>query len=250
MRGRWALGAALALRASVALAADGRGPTSEAAVPRAAIGAWPGFQVRMTPELAALAPPVAAADALVITGPTRAEGVAAPTCTASATMPRMLAPSTARARDGLIAVVRAAECRHGLPTGLLDSLVLAESAYRARALSRAGALGLTQLMPATAREVGVTDRTDTDRSIEGGATYLRRMIDRFGEVRLALAAYNAGPNAVLRAGGVPANGETPGYVARVVGLWRAVAEEEGHPHQRVAGAGCRVTTACWAAFPG
>jgi len=224
MRGRWTLGAALALHAGAVLAADGRGPASEAVAPKAMIGTWPGFQVRMTPELAALAPPVAAADALVIARATRAEGAADPTCTASAMIPRALAPSTARARDGLIAVVRAAECRHGLPTGLLDSVVLAESAYRTHALSRAGALGLTQLMPATAREVGVTNRTDTARSIEGGATYLRRMIDRFGEVRLALAAYNAGPNAVLRAGGVPDNGETPGYVARVVGLWHEISE--------------------------
>ena len=223
MRGQCAFAAALALHAGVALASDGRDSTSEAAAPRAAVGAWPGFQVRMTPELAALGSPTAGADALVAGGPPQAVGSPAPACTASATM-RTLAPSVARARDGLIAIVRAAECRHGLPGGLLDSVVLAESDYRARALSRAGAVGLTQLMPATARELGVADRTDTTRSIEGGAMYLRRMIDRFGEVRLALAAYNAGPSAVLRAGGVPENGETPGYVARVVGLWHKIAE--------------------------
>ena len=77
-------------------------------------------------------------------------------------------------------------------------------------------------MPRTAVEVGVTNRLDPARSIEGGARSLGRMIEHFGEVPLALAAYNAGPGAVMRAGGVPDNGETPGYVARVVRLWQAV----------------------------
>jgi len=99
---------------------------------------------------------------------------------------------------------------------LLASLVGAESAYKVRERSCVGAVGLTQLMPGTARELGVTDRFDPARSIEGGARYLGRMIERFAAIPLALAAYNAGPGAVARAGGIPHNAETPAYVARVM----------------------------------
>ena len=75
-------------------------------------------------------------------------------------------------------------------------------------------------MPRTAAEVGVTDRFDPGQSVEGGARYLRRMIDRFGALPLALAAYNAGPGAVARAGGIPQNTETPNYVLRVIESFR------------------------------
>ena len=121
----------------------------------------------------------------------------------------------------LLPLVRAAELRHRLPAGLLDALIAAESAYIPWAVSSAGAGGLAQLMPATAAELGVFDRFDPFQSINGGARYLRRMLDRFGSVSLALAAYNAGPGSVLRAGGIPFNGETPGYVARVLRIWRS-----------------------------
>ena len=121
----------------------------------------------------------------------------------------------------MLPLVRAAELRHRLPAGLLDALIAAESAYIPWAVSSAGAGGLAQLMPATAAELGVFDRFDPFQSINGGARYLRRMLDRFGSVSLALAAYNAGPGSVLRAGGIPFNGETPGYVARVLRIWRS-----------------------------
>ena len=188
--------------------------------------AWPGFEIRLTPELAALAPASASTNTSVAGSPPQIASHPIAVCMSSAIAPRALATSIGKARDGLIRTVRAAECRYSLPPGLLDSLVLAESSYRARAVSRSGAVGLTQLMPATAGELGVSDRRDVGASIEGGAVYLRRMIDRFSKVRLALAAYNAGPGAVSRAGGVPDNGETPGYVARVVALWQAVGGEK------------------------
>lgn len=76
-------------------------------------------------------------------------------------------------------------------------------------------------MPATARELGVANRHDPRENIEGGARYLRQMLDRFGSVHLALAAYNAGPGAVRKAGGIPRNRETPGYVRNVLGRWMA-----------------------------
>ena len=89
------------------------------------------------------------------------------------------------------------------------------------ALSHAGAAGLTQLMPGTASDLGVSNRYDPAANIDGGARYLRQMLDKFGLVHLALAAYNAGPNAVKRAKGIPKNTETPGYVRSVLRRWQS-----------------------------
>lgn len=116
--------------------------------------------------------------------------------------------------------VYAAEARYALPRGLLDALVWTESRYNPLAVSKAGAAGLGQLMPGTARELGVVNRFDPLENLSGAAKYLRQMLDKFGVVHLALAAYNAGPGAVDRAGGIPRNGETPAYVRDVLGRWR------------------------------
>ena len=116
--------------------------------------------------------------------------------------------------------VYAAEVKYSLPTGLLDALVWTESRYNPLAVSPAGAAGLGQLMPATAKELGVFNRFDPMANIFGAARYLRQMLDRFGVVHLAVAAYNAGPGAVERAGGIPRNGETPGYVRDVLRHWQ------------------------------
>lgn len=120
-------------------------------------------------------------------------------------------------------IVRDAECRHGLPVGLLDALVLQESRYQPAAVSRAGAGGLAQLMPATAADLGVSNRFDPVANVEAGARYLRSMLTRYNSVPLALAAYNAGLGAVDRARGIPVNAETPGYVNRVLGFWNQAA---------------------------
>jgi hypothetical protein len=122
-------------------------------------------------------------------------------------------------RTTYLPMIYAAEVRHGIPAGLLDALIWAESRYNPIALSPAGAAGLSQLMPATARELGVANRYDPIANIDGGARYLRRMLERFGSVHLAVAAYNAGPNAVAKVGRIPFNGETPIYVARVMRRW-------------------------------
>jgi soluble lytic murein transglycosylase-like protein len=92
-----------------------------------------------------------------------------------------------------LASVREAELRYGLPTGLLQALIWTESRFNPMAISPAGAAGLAQLMPGTARYLGVTNRHDPVASIDGGARYLREMLDKFGQIHLALAAYNAGP---------------------------------------------------------
>jgi len=100
---------------------------------------------------------------------------------------------------------------------LIRGVIQAESNFRVGAVSRAGAQGLMQLMPSTAKELGVTKPFDIDQNIDGGARYLRKMLDRFGgDVKLALAAYNAGPGTVRKyAGNVPYR-ETIQYVDRVL----------------------------------
>lgn len=122
-------------------------------------------------------------------------------------------------RAGYLPHIYAAEAQFALPPGLLDALVWTESRYNPFAISKAGAVGLGQLMPGTARDLRVTNRYDPQANIVGAARYLRQMIDKFGMVHLALAAYNAGPRAVERAGGIPRNGETPSYVQNVLRSW-------------------------------
>lgn len=99
---------------------------------------------------------------------------------------------------------------------LLASLVQAESAFDAAAESRAGARGLTQLMPAAAADYGVTNIWDPEQNLHGGASHLRRLLDRFESLPLALAAYNSGATTVERCGGVPPYRETRGFVRRVM----------------------------------
>lgn len=106
----------------------------------------------------------------------------------------------------------------GVDPRLLAALVWAESAFQPQARSSAGAIGLTQLMPGTARGLGV-DPTDPLQNLEGGARYLARQLAGFGSPALALAAYNAGPGAVQRYGGVPPYAETQAYVLRVLTLY-------------------------------
>lgn len=127
-------------------------------------------------------------------------------------------PSSFR-RASFLPHIYAAEAQFALPPGLLDALVWTESRYNPFAISKAGAVGLGQLMPGTAKDLGVTNRYDPRANIFGAARYLRHMIDKFGVVHLALAAYNAGPRAVERAGGIPRNGETPMYVQNVLRNW-------------------------------
>lgn len=106
--------------------------------------------------------------------------------------------------------------RHQVPEDLFARLVQTESNWNPTARSHKGAQGLAQLMPGTAQLLGV-DPDDPRDNLEGGARYLRMMYDRFGSWRLALAAYNAGPEAVTEHGGVPPFRETQGYVRRILG---------------------------------
>ena len=127
------------------------------------------------------------------------------------------APRRALAQPALFAE---AAKSHGLDLSLLEAVAWQESRGRMSAVSPKGALGVMQLMPGTAAEMGVR-ADDLADNIRGGALYLRRQLDRFGgSVPLALAAYNAGPGAVLRYKGVPPYRETRDYVARIMRRWR------------------------------
>ncbi len=113
-------------------------------------------------------------------------------------------------------LARSAARQHRIPEDLFLRLVQQESGWNAAARSHKGAMGLAQLMPATARALGVNPNNPAE-NLEGGARYLRAQYDKFGDWRLALAAYNAGPGAVERYKGVPPFDETQNYVRIILG---------------------------------
>ncbi|MGC9368839.1 MAG: lytic transglycosylase domain-containing protein [Paracoccaceae bacterium] len=119
-------------------------------------------------------------------------------------------------RGQYLQLARNAAALHNVPEDLFLRLVQQESGWHARAKSHKGAIGLAQLMPGTARKLGV-DPHDPRQNLEGGARYLRAQYERFGSWRLALAAYNAGPEAVEKHGGVPPYRETRNYVRAIWG---------------------------------
>jgi soluble lytic murein transglycosylase-like protein len=108
---------------------------------------------------------------------------------------------------------------YGVPVDLVHAVIEVESGYDERAVSRTGAKGLMQLMPATARRFDVSNPFDARQNIEGGIRYLRTLLDQF-PLKLAVAAYNAGENAVRRFNGVPPYAETRNYVTKVLSLVR------------------------------
>ena len=127
----------------------------------------------------------------------------------------------ARHRGGIperyAGVVAELSARYDLSPALIEAVVWQESRWRENAVSPVGARGLAQLMPGTARDLGV-DPNDPVANLEGGARYLRQQLDRFdGDIERALAAYNAGPGRVMRAGGIPRIRETQVYVTSIMG---------------------------------
>jgi soluble lytic murein transglycosylase-like protein len=129
--------------------------------------------------------------------------------------------AAAPAGSDVAALATAAARKHGLDPALVLAVVHVESAFRPQAVSPKGAQGLMQLMPFTAKEMGVEDAFDPEQNLDGGARYLRLLLARYkGDVTRALAAYNAGPGAVDRHRGVPPYRETRQYVRRVLDKYK------------------------------
>jgi len=135
-----------------------------------------------------------------------------PKVTEDVALPRF----SGRYKGEYLEVAKAAARKHGVPEDLFLRLVQQESGWNHTAVSTKGATGLAQLMPGTAELMNV-DINDPKQNLEGGAKYLRRMYDKFGSWKLALAAYNAGPAAVEEHDGVPPYDETQNYVVAILG---------------------------------
>ena len=139
-----------------------------------------------------------------------------------------VSPQTVSLFPHLEEVIDPAASKYGVAPELVAAVIWAESSGDPKAVSSRGARGLMQLMPETAKELGVTRIEDPRENVEGGTKYLKQMLDAHeGDLRLALAAYNAGPEAVRRYGGIPPYNETLEYVGRVMRVYeRALGGEE------------------------
>jgi soluble lytic murein transglycosylase-like protein len=125
--------------------------------------------------------------------------------------------------------IQVAAARYGISSHLVDAVAWQESRYNPRARSSAGAIGVMQLMPGTARQLGVSNPHDVRQNVAGGAAYLREQLERFGNnVPLALAAYNAGPGAVMKYGGIPPYRETQDYVRKIMRRMSVTAFSSGY----------------------
>jgi soluble lytic murein transglycosylase-like protein len=126
-------------------------------------------------------------------------------------------PREAKPKMSIPEAVNAASDKHQIDADLINSVIHAESAFNPRARSSKGALGLMQLMPGTASQLGVKDAYDPAANVDGGTQYLRELLEKYnGDLIKALAAYNAGPGRVQQYKGVPPYRETQAYVARIV----------------------------------
>lgn len=125
--------------------------------------------------------------------------------------------NTSQSQNAVRQHIQVAATRFGVDRNLVDAVAWQESRYNPRALSTAGAMGVMQLMPGTARQLGVRNPQDVEENVVGGTAYLRQQLERFGNnVPLALAAYNAGPGAVMKYGGIPPYRETQDYVRQIM----------------------------------
>lgn len=160
----------------------------------------------------------------------QSEGVTTRSPAVSATRnsyPQTIQSGNAASKEWYRNHVEDAAREFGISEALIYAVIKVESNFNAYAVSRAGALGLMQLMPGTARMVGVKNAFDPRQNIMGGAKYLRMMIDRFGRVDHALAAYNAGPETVQRYRGIPPIAETRKYVPSVLKFYQKYGGQTG-----------------------
>lgn len=136
-------------------------------------------------------------------------------------------PQQVRLLPHLEALITPAASKYGLDPNLVAAVIWAESSGDPNAISTKGAQGLMQLMPATARALGVGNALDPGQNVDGGSHYLRKMLDDHdGDLSLALAAYNAGPDAVRKYGGVPPYRETQNYVGKVIRVYERAREAD------------------------
>ena len=129
--------------------------------------------------------------------------------------------STVSASTPYASLFEAAAQKYGVPAALLSAVAKQESGYDPKAVSPVGAQGLMQLMPGTAKRLGVTNAFDPAQAVDGAARMLRDLTHRFGRTDLALAAYNAGPGAVIKYDGIPPYPETQKYVRNVLSMMKA-----------------------------
>ncbi|MET3698339.1 transglycosylase-like protein with SLT domain [Bacillus oleivorans] len=133
---------------------------------------------------------------------------------------RSVSDSNVQGTENINDIIHMAADQYNIPTELIHAVIQHESNYDPSATSRAGAKGLMQLMPQTAKSVGVTDIYDPMQNILGGTKYLKSMLNKYdGDIQLALAAYNAGPGNVDRYGGIPPFSETQTYVKKVLATY-------------------------------
>ena len=127
------------------------------------------------------------------------------------------ASNSSQSKNAVRQHIQVAATRFGVDSNLVDAVAWQESRYNPRARSTAGAVGVMQLMPGTAQQLGVRNPHDVEQNVVGGTAYLRKQLERFGNnVPLALAAYNAGPGAVIKYGGIPPYRETQNYVRQIM----------------------------------
>jgi soluble lytic murein transglycosylase-like protein len=144
------------------------------------------------------------------------------TATNSSLMTSMPPLSLLKTTNNLDDIINQASQQYGIPAKLIKAVVQQESSFNPNAVSKSGASGLMQLMPETAKSLGVNDVFDPQQNILGGSKYLKQLLDKYdGKIELALAAYNAGPGNVDKYGGIPPFEETASYVRKVSNLFYA-----------------------------